>query len=66
MSNVLDKLEQSLVQYLESHVGYPEIVYLGEQECFALDKCFGGIVFDVLNCQIVMVMKSSWVSWGDR
>lgn len=63
---VLDKLEQSLVQYLEKHSEYPQLVYLGEQECNALDKRFGGLVLDVLNCEIVMVMKSSWVSWGDR
>lgn len=63
---VLDKLEQSLAQYLEKHPEYPQLVYLGEQECMALDKRFGGIVQDVLNCEIVMVMKNRWISWGDR
>lgn len=62
--NIIDKLEESLINYLETHP-YPKYMYTGEQECVAMDREFGGITLEKFGCQIVQVMARSWLTWGD-
>lgn len=66
-ASILKKLEEKLVKYLENEWRhYPDIIYLGQNEIFALDKRFGGIVSEVFNLEIVVVEKSSFVQYGER
>jgi hypothetical protein len=67
MSDVINKIEKALVQYLEKpYRQWPEICFLSESEILALDKRFGGFVQEVFHCEIVEVVKRNWISFGER
>lgn len=66
MVTIRDKIETSLVQYLEKpYRTWPSKVYLGEEECLELDKFYGGIMQEIFHIEIIMVLKRNYLEMGD-